>query len=167
MENIVEVTVSVPKTKKDKFIQIAVITLAIIISVPLYFMNSILALAPIVSLVLGFLAYRIAISKNVDFDYELVGDSIDISRVINKSKRKSIYKAALSDFDLVAKIDSSHYTENIKEIPNEIKAVYTMDKANIYFGVTEYKSKKTVVYMECNPKMLAHIKKQIEFKMKA
>ncbi len=166
MENIIEKVVVKKRQKKDKIIGIiAVIICVVLCSIPII-ITSLIPYSPIVLLIVIYITYRVVVSRNVEFEYELVGDSITIAKILNKSYRKKIFSSALTDFDIIASKKSKHYLEIGTNVQYNIEAISSYEMDNIYFGIIQYKDKRTSVLFEADDRILKHIKKYMDYKLK-
>lgn len=166
MENIIEKVVTKKIQKKDKIIKvIAVIICIVICSIPII-ITSLIPYSPVVLLIAIYITYRVVVSRNIEYEYEFVGDSISISKIFNKSYRKKIFSSALTDFDIIAPKESKHYLEFGTNVQNNIEAISSYEMNNIYFGIIQYKEKRTSVLFESDDRILKHIKKYLDYKLK-
>lgn len=98
--------------------------------------------------------YYMANSRNLEFEYLLTKGELDIDKIINKSRRKRIFSANSSAFEVVARLDSEYYTQDVKDVKNCIKAIRSIDSKNIYFIKLFYKDKNTVIFFEPDKRIL-------------
>jgi len=166
MENIIEKCVVKPKEKLDQYIIAITIFISLIIGILPIFVFNIIAYSPVIILVTVFIAYNIIVSRNIEYEYELVEDLLTVSKIINKSRRKLIFKGILKDFDIIAPKKSKYYEEYGKNVQANIKAVSDIESDNVYFGIIQYKEKRTCLFFEVDDRVLKHIKKQVDFKLK-
>jgi len=166
MENIIEKSIVKEKEKKDKVIVIFTVVFCIILCAIPFFIKGMIGYTPVILLILIYTTYRIVVSRNIEYEYEFVEDSFTISKIINKSYRKLIIKSSLSEFDIIAPLNSKHYEEIKNNVQIKLKATSNINKQAEYFGIIQYKGKRTCVIFESNDKILSHIKNQIDYKLK-
>jgi len=131
----------------------ALIAVVIVFFIP--FLSTI-GLLVVVGIVYG--VYRLITSRNIEFEYIVTNGDLDIDKIIAQRKRKRIFSANCKEFDIVAKVKSSHYDHNIQSIKNRIHAMSSMDSDNVYFVTLNYKGNKTVVFFEPDERMLNNFK---------
>jgi len=166
MENIIEKCVIKPKEKLDKYIiAITVFISFIICLIPILFFH-IIAYSPVIILVTVFIAYNIVVSRNIEYEYEFVENLLTVSKIINKSRRRLLFKGILNDFDIIAQRKSKYFEEYGRNVQVNIKSISAIENENVYFGIIQYKNKRTCLFFEADDRILKHIKKQVDFKLK-
>lgn len=103
-------------------------------------------------------AYVLIKSRNLEFEYAVTNGELDIDKIIARSRRKRIFSASCKEFEILAKLKSSHYTQHIQNVSNKIKAVSSMDSPDVYFALLNYNGEKTVVFFEPDERMLNSFK---------
>jgi len=63
---------------------------------------------------LGYAAYLIITSRNIEYEYAVTNGDLDIDKIISQRKRKRIFSANCKSFEIVAKVKSEHYTQQYK-----------------------------------------------------
>ena len=99
--------------------------------------------------------------RNVEFEYAFTNGKLDIDKIIAQRKRKRLFSANCRDFEAFGKLDSKNFTDDIKNIPQQIKAVTSMSSQDVYFLVANYKGNRTLVYFEPDERMLNSLKPYI------
>lgn len=167
MENIIEKRVSKPKSKRDKqIVPLIIVAYIVLCGFPL-FIPLLAPYTPILMLVLGYLAYLLITSRNIEYEYELVKDYLTISKISHKSRRKKIFSGSINDFDIVAPINSAHFLEKGQNVQTTIESISSRDAKGIYFGLIQYQGKRTTILLETDERMLIHMKKILEYKLKS
>lgn len=93
-------------------------------------------------------------SKNIEYEYAVTNGDMDIDKITAQKKRKRIFSGHCRNYEIVAKIHSGHYSQNHDMIPDKITAVSSMNEEDVYFLITQYNSKRTIVYFQPSEKML-------------
>lgn len=154
MDTFIEKIVEKKRDIKDYLIILGVI-IAVIILLPLVFMIPYIGgLGLFISVLIIYGAYRLITSRNVEFEYLVTNGDLDIDKIISKRKRKRLFSASCKDFDILAKVKSSHYTTQVQGIRNRIEAASSLVSDNAYFATLNYKGERTVVFFEPDERML-------------
>ncbi|MFA7672742.1 MAG: hypothetical protein WCY62_02660 [Clostridia bacterium] len=157
-----EKTVYRKKTGKDDLISLGAIMIALAISAVSYIYLGTYAF--IIWLVAVYGCYLITTSRKYDYEYIFVEDTLTIDKIINKSRRKNIFTGSLKDFDIIAANDSEYGKGKTDNVQQTITAADM--SANLYFGITYYKSQNTLVYFEADDRIREFIRKYAEYKFK-
>lgn len=167
MENIIEKRVAKPRNKRDiQIIALTIIAYIILCAIPL-FIPTIIFYTPIVMLILGYIAYLVITSRDIEYEYELVEDYLTISKISHKSRRKKIFSGSINDFDVIAPINSTHFLEKGQQVQTTIESISQRSAKGVYFGLIQYQGKRTTVLIETDERMLAHMKKILDYKLKS
>ncbi|ADD03031.1 conserved hypothetical protein [Thermoanaerobacter italicus Ab9] len=166
MDAFIEKLVKRQKTSKDTLFSIGVVVAALII------VFGVIPLIPIVRnlwifflFLFAYLAYYLIRSRNIEFEYSLTNSELDVDKIIDQKKRKHVISVDCRDFEVMAKINSNKFTQDIKTIKNRIEAVSSMSSPDVYFAVFEDKGLKTVLFFEPNEKMIEVIARYIPRKL--
>ncbi|WP_028991367.1 hypothetical protein [Thermoanaerobacter thermocopriae] len=166
MDAFIEKLVKKQKTSKDTLFSIGVVVAALII------VFGVIPLIPIVRnlwifflFLFAYLAYYLIRSRNIEFEYSLTNSELDVDKIIDQKKRKHVISVDCRDFEVMAKINSDKFTQDIKTIKNRIEAVSSMSSPDVYFAVFEDKGLKTVLFFEPNEKMIEVIARYIPRKL--
>ncbi|AIS52964.1 hypothetical protein TKV_c18140 [Thermoanaerobacter kivui] len=155
MDIFIEKLIKRQKTLKDALFSIGVILATFVI------VFLVIPVIPIVRnfwifflLLFGYIAYYLIRSRNIEFEYALTNSDFDVDKIIDQKRRKPILSIDCRNFEIVAKVNSDKFTNDIKNIKNRIEAVSSMSSPNVYFAVFENKGVKTVLFFEPDEKML-------------
>lgn len=166
MDAFIEKLVKRQKTSKDTLFSIGVVIAALII------VFGVIPLIPIVRnlwifflFLFAYLAYYLIRSRNIEFEYSLTNSELDVDKIIDQKKRKHVISVDCRDFEVMARINSDKFTQDIKTIKNRIEAVSSMSSPDVYFAVFEDKGLKTVLFFEPNEKMIEVIARYIPRKL--
>jgi hypothetical protein len=114
---------------------------------------------------IGYLAYNFIKGRSIEYEYTVTNGDLDIDMIIAKKKRKRIFSANCKDFEVLAKLTSGQYDQNIKSIKKRIEAISSMDSTDIYFATLVRDGEKTLVFFEPHAKMIESFKKYIPRKV--
>lgn len=155
MDIFLEKLIKKQKTSKDLLYSIGVILIALI------FIFIIIPSIPIIRnfliffiLIIGYVSFYLIKSRNIEFEYALTNNYFDIDMIIDGKRRKPVLRTDCKDFELVARVNSDKFTNEIKGIKNRIEAVSSMDSEGIYFAVFDYNSIKTLLFFEPGEKII-------------
>ena len=112
-----------------------------------------------------YLAYMLVKRTNIEYEYIFTNGSFDIDVIYAKSSRKRIFSAECKDFEMLAKVKGSHFGQHINAIDRQIHAESSSDSDEVYFFVTPYEGRKTVVYIEPDIKILECFRRFIPGKL--
>lgn len=101
-----------------------------------------------------YFGYVFISARNVEFEYAVTNGDLDIDKIVSRRKRKRLFSASCKNFEVVAKVKSEHFNQQINSIANRVIAVSTMDSPDIYFITLDYKGQRTVVFFEPDKRML-------------
>lgn len=166
MENIYEKSVVKPRDLKDNLITLFTVLGTVGLIVFLYLIEPVRQFIFAIAAGLIYLAYRIITGRNIEYEYILAGNSIAMDKIINKSRRKRVFNCDLTDFDIVAPVESDYYREYVQNTAKILEMVSGDNKADEYFGLTEYKGKRTMLIFETDEKAREHIRRHLDFKFK-
>lgn len=166
MDVFIEKLVKKQKTSKDILFSIGVVVAALII------VFGVIPLIPIVKnflifflFLFSYLAYYLIRSRNIEFEYSLTNNELDVDKIIDQKRRKHVISVDCRDFEVMAKVNSDKLTEDIKAIKNRIEAVSSMSSPDVYFAVFENGGVKTLLFFEPNEKMIETIGRYIPRKL--
>ena len=114
-------------------------------------------LSPLVAVGIIWGAYKLVVSKNIEFEYTLTGSDMDIDKIINRSSRKRVIAVAKGEIGVVAPFGSS----NLPSLQNvEIIDVSShKPDANVYV-MTVNKDSMKAIYFEPSEKILKNLKER-------
>ncbi len=110
--------------------------------------------AMILIIALFYLAYILISKLNIEYEYALTNGDLDIDMIINQKKRKRLLSVNCKDFDIVAKVDSSQYTRDIKECKNIKDYTSRSKNAEVWFISMRKDGQATVILFEPLEKMI-------------
>lgn len=165
MDIFIEKIVAKRKDGKDALLNIGIVLGALILMIVAMNVPVINQMALLVAVGIGYFAFRLITSRNVEFEYVVTNGDLDIDKIVAQRKRKRIFSSSCKNFDIVAKVKSSHYTPQIQSIKNKIEAVSTMAADDVYFITLNYKGEGTVIYFQPDERMLNNFKTFIPRKL--
>ena len=156
MQNYIECLVKKESTSKDIF----KLNFIIIISVVLILL-SIIAIKKIgflVAIIIGYFAFRELNSLSLEFEYIITEDIVDIDKIINKSRRKSVLSFELSFVNKMEKVSLAD-VKKLKKENAKILNVYGNEKSeNIFLIDVCVKGKRYNVLFEPSSEMVDMLK---------
>lgn len=136
--------------KRKSVIDILIITLIVILTIMASFFLTIFI--PQFSLFLivgiGYLAYILISKRNIEYEYAVTNGDLDIDMIINQKKRKRVFNANCKEFEVVAKVNSSHYTNEIKTCKNIKDYSSGNGNAEVWFISMRKDGQHTVILFE-------------------
>lgn len=146
-------------SKNDMLKKVGIIMLTGILS----FMAFIFAqvFAPVVVLVLCYASYYIISLQNIEYEYILTNNELDIDIIYNKSKRKRIFSGDIKEIEIMAHIEDSTHKGDFKGA--EVIKDYSsgVNNNNTYSMLYNYKSKRTNFIIEPNENMIKSFSRYI------
>jgi hypothetical protein len=112
-----------------------------------------------------YLVYRLITSRNIEFEYAVTNGELDIDKIISQRKRKRIFSASCKDFEVMARVKSSHYNHDVQNIKNKIDAASSIDSPDVFFATLHYKGERTVIFFEPDQRMVNAFKTYIPRKI--
>ncbi|NMB34283.1 MAG: hypothetical protein GX992_08705 [Clostridium sp.] len=128
-------------------------TFIILITGPVYYSIALASVA-----VIGYAGYVIITSRNVEYEYSLIGNNLEINMIVGKRKRKLLFSGQYRQFQAIGKASGKEYETLAANITTVIHAGSLPSSDYTYFFITEYKNKKTVVYFEPGIEIVSAIK---------
>ncbi len=165
MDVFVEKLVRKKKTPADYMIYAAFAVLTVPAMIGTLYVPIIKYIAFIFMAGIAYGVYFVVNSRNIEFEYAVTNGEIDIDRITAKRRRKRLYSGDCRSFDILAKLDSRHYTQNIRDIQQKIEAVSDMKSKDVYFFTVNTKEGKTAVFFEPDKRMLDIFRSLIPSKM--
>ncbi len=107
--------------------------------------------APVLFLLIAaifYLAYLTASSTNVEFEYSLVNNEIDIDKITNKKKRKRLTTVKLRNLESFGRLSDGDFLRYSKDpiVKKVFASVSRKDEDNFFLVYTENTIKKLVVF---------------------
>lgn len=105
--------------------------------------------------------YYVSTTRNIEYEFILTNDELDIDKIVSRRKRKRIFSASCKNFDVLARVSSDKYTQEIKNMKKRIEAVSSINSPDVFFATLNYKGEKTVILFEPDERMLKLFKTYI------
>lgn len=160
MDTFIEKLVAKRKAAAD-YVIIALIIAVILLALFFFFTSNIrIGMGIDLLLVVGiiYLGFRIITSRNVEYEYIVTNGDLDIDMIVSKRKRKRIFSGNCKEFEIVAPVKSSSFTQEVQSIRNRIDASSSVDSPDAYFVTLNYNNNRTVVIFEPDERMLKNFK---------
>ncbi len=96
---------------------IIVTTITVVVAINILALIAAPELSPFTAMIsfgLIYIAYRLFISTNVEYEYSLTNDELNIERITAKRKRKQVFYASCKSFDRVAPISDPEYIHKLE-----------------------------------------------------
>lgn len=165
MDIFLEKLITRKKTFIDALIIVGIVLLALLLIVIVLSLRSIGSFAPIIVVAIGYVAYLLIRSRNIEYEYIVTNGDLDIDVIVAQRKRKRIFSGNCKDFEVLAKMTSGQYDHNAQNIKKRINATTSMNSTDIYFITTTVDGEKTIVFFEPHGKMVESFKKFIPRKV--
>ena len=136
----------------DVLLIIGVIILAIIAAAFLFLNMKIFfyLLTP----VLIYIVYYVITSTNIEYEYAVTNGDLDVDAIIDQRKRKRLLSHHCREFELVARLDSSHYSGRIRDCKNVKDYSSRGEDAEKWFVFMKKEGKNLVIIFEPSNKMI-------------
>ncbi len=160
MDKFMEKIVAKRKTIAD-YVIIALVIVVIMLALFIFLTTNIrIGMGIDLLLVVGliYLGYIIITSRNVEYEYIVTNGDLDIDRIVAKRKRKRIFSASSKEFDVIAPVNSSSFTQLDQTIKNRIDASSSINSPDAYYFTLNYNNNKTLVIFEPDDRMLNNFK---------
>ena len=122
-----------------------------------------------IALILGagiiYLGYRLQTRMNIEYEYLVTNDSLDVDKIISQRKRTRIFSSDCKSFDAIGMVHSRNHGPHVTEDASVIFAASSMASEDLYFVLLRYKGKKTVLYFEPDRRMLDSFRRFIPKKI--
>ncbi len=164
MDTYVEFIVKKQKDIKDYLICVAACAIAFLCS---FIVLSIQALASFVIvlfwLVIGiwYVAYRVIVSRNIEFEYTVTNGELDIDKIINRKRRKRILTVDAKNFDTFEPVNEN-LLMRIKSM-SPITAIHAegdINSPDTYVAVFNKNGVKNCLFMQPNERVVEAIAKR-------
>jgi len=149
----VEQIVEKEETKKDVLKKMAIVIGACFLSLLLSIIFGDPIHASPLIIVVAIIANYFFKRLNIEYEYLYTNGTLDIDCIYNKSKRKNIFSAEVSEFDVMAHIDDKEKFKGYSALPVKNLSsggVY----GNTYMFITYYNKEKVKVIIEPNEQLL-------------
>jgi len=120
------------------------------------------SILPFVIAGLIFVCYKLVTARNVEFEYSLTNNEMDIDRIVHRRKRKRIATVNARNIDVLAPISSEKYAReaNSSSIAKKLDCSSGDGNSSTHFVVFHDKEGgKTLLVFEPNEKILAGFKR--------
>lgn len=167
MDTFIEKLVARKKTAID-FILIALVLLTILVSLFFFFMTNVrIGMGIDFLLIVGliYFGYWLITSRNVEYEYIVTNGDLDIDMIVAKRKRKRIFSANCKEFEIVAPVKSSSFSQQVQSIKNRIDACSSADSPDAYFIVLNHNNNRTLVIFEPDERILKNFRVYIPRKV--
>ncbi len=96
----------------------------------------------------------------VEFEYQIVDDSIIFSKIYGKSKRTALIEMSIKAFNIIGAYseESEKYLKELL-VDRSYLLISSLDAENIYFGVFDADGEKCIVFFEVTDTALQKLKK--------
>ena len=159
----IEKIVQKEKTAFHQFMAVFVLIFTLVLCLALAFFLGGIGLA--LCIVAVWIAYKILASFNLEYEYSVTNNYIDIDKIINQSKRVKLFSGDCKDFEMIARKDSSKYNSSYNNISQKIVAVSSMNAEDIYFILTNNDKGRLIIFFEPDNKMLESLRRFIPSKV--
>jgi len=114
---------------------------------------------------IGYGVYYAVISRNLEYEYILTNEELDIDVIIAERRRKRIFSSDCRDFEFLTRLKNGRFEKEIGEARKRIEAVSSMNSGDIYAAVLNYKGTRTAVFFEPDERMMAIFRRYIPKKI--
>jgi len=122
-------------------------------------------IALVLSAAVIYLGYRFQTRFNIEFEYLVTNDSLDVDKIVSQRKRTRIFSSDCKSFDAVGKVHGHDLGPHLAEGADVIFAGTNMASLDLYFVLLNYKGKKTILYFEPDKRMLDSFRRYIPRKI--
>jgi len=169
MDMFIEKMVARRRRGKDYVMAAATVFLTLLLSLISFFLIGslpvLLFLVPFLPLILGgliFICYRIIAIQNIEFEYSLTNNELDIDKIFARRRRKRALTLNIQNIEILAPITNPQY-QNQKSSANPTK-IYdcssgtgnSMTYFTVFFGND---GQKSILLFEPNEKMIDGFKR--------
>lgn len=160
MEQVIEVLVKKKVTVKD--IAGIVFLCTAIIAIDLFcfaFISIAVMLMPLILIASGFAIYYIIKYSQIEFEYILVNDELDIDKIMGKIKRKKVIavkKSNIISFDKVTSNDYQRYKKQTNKLIRAASDQYSQE--NYYIALSD--NTKTLIILDRNDSIYRALRKR-------
>lgn len=127
------------KTIKESILSVLLYIAALIVSFAAFALlpSMFSSLSALLAAAAFYGAYRLSTKFNVEYEYIITGDSVDIDAIYNAARRKRIISFSVKDVEIIASVNDVNNNHLLKgEFKNTIDATSGFD-AKVYFAVVE------------------------------
>ena len=154
MDNFIEKIIKKQKTGKDYLITVGLVFAGIVLFLVIQNFKILASFALVVLVGIVYGIYYVSTTRNIEYEFILTNDELDIDKIISRRKRKRIFSGSCKNFDVLAKLKSDKYTPEVVRIKKRIEAVSSLASPNVFFATLNYKGERTVLFFEPDERML-------------
>ncbi len=160
MDSFMEYMIKQKKTKKTILKSIALMFAALLMSLVLTFIflfiiPPAISILPILIFAVFYLAYRITVSFDLEFEYILTNGELDIDKITNKKRRKRLITVHCKTFIAFGKVGSGEYSnEENSDFSKIIVANANSSTYDDYFAVFYVNGQKMKLIFNPTQKMI-------------
>lgn len=154
MDTFIEKIVRRQKKTKDRLMTSGLVFLGfvlfiVVLNIPFLQTFNIFILAAIV-----YGIYYLSSSTNIEYEFILTNDELDIDKIVSRRKRKRVFSASCKNFDVLARVSSEKYAQETRNIKKRIEAISSINSPDVFFATLNYKGERTVVLFEPDERMI-------------
>lgn len=112
----------------------------------------------ILCLISGFAAYYFAGKQNVEYEFAMTNENVEVDVIYNKQRRKPVVGFNLQDTKVVAPTEAARLEHERKDVAKSYYFVSGEKGRSRYSVLGEYNGIKTEIVIEPTEKILEHIK---------
>lgn len=109
-----------------------------------------------------YFVFRRLASKYYDYDYFIIGDTLKIVKIINKTSRKNILELYLCDIEKIAKYDQNDFQCQKQDLSECKSFVVNADNANIMYMICNLNGEKKAYILEYNHDFITALRKAMK-----
>jgi len=148
-------------TKKDLFKKIGLVILLIVILGLLVSLPSLIRFMPYIVVVLIVILVVLFKRMNIEYEYIFTNGELDIDKIINKSKRKSVVSIHVNRFKIMAPIMNKDYEKDLASYTKLYDFSSGQVSESTYGVIYEIGDQRVKMIFEPNEKMFKAIRRYI------
>ena len=110
-------------------------------------------------------AYWLLQRLNIEYEYILTNDELDIDIIMSKSKRKKLLTVSVKNFEIMAHINDDNYAHEFRGFDKVLDYSSREIKDNTYIAMFNYNNQKIKMIFEPNEEILKGIFQYIPRKL--
>ena len=160
MEQVVEVLLKKKTTLKDR-VKVVLLSFMVVVAdvFCLLFTRIGLMLLPVLVILSCVAIYYIVKYNDIEFEYILVNDELDIDKIMGKSKRKKLVTVKRTQIVSYERVTASNYETYRKQSSRVIMAASSENNINNYY-IALADNRKTVVILDENDNIYKALRKK-------
>ncbi|HOQ16793.1 MAG TPA: DUF6106 family protein [Defluviitaleaceae bacterium] len=158
-----EQLVAKKRTIKDYILVILIMLVAIVLLlfvIPMLGTFSLLAVALIL-----FGTYWLIQRFDIEYEYILTNDELDVDKIIGKSKRKKLLTVSVKEFEIMAHVNDEKYAHELSNYNKILDYSSGEIKLNTYAAIFNYNNQKVKMIFEPNEEIIKGIFQYIPRKL--